>query len=174
MTDAEKLSAPSFQLMTAGLTIGPGLSLPETPGPETTATVIDTRSSLMWDMVVIGGPGAAQAAAPGAVTAATSPTSVPLPSSLLAAQLPGAAAAVNGPNGRGQAPYTAPPTGIAVTPPTYAAVAMDLAAPGTGAPGGSNVVPIWEPSVVAATSALPVGPGGPQGQVVYTSEVPGS
>lgn len=168
MTDAQKLSAPSFEPMAAGLTLGSAaLTLPQRG---TAATVVDTHCPLTWDMVLADSPDPTTAAA-SAVPAAAAPASpVTLPDALLAAQLPGAAAAVNGALGRGQARYAAPGSGIAVKPPTYAVVGMGLTAP-----GATPVLTMEVPSAAAAAGSLPAGAAaGQAGQVVYTSEVPGS
>jgi hypothetical protein len=181
MTDAQKLSAPSFEPMTAGTTLGSaGLSLPQTAGAAgSPATVVDTASTRQFDVLMLDSPdpGTATGSTAGPVTA--SPGTATLPSTVLAAQLPAAAAAVNGAAGRGPELYAAPGCGIAVEQPTYAIVGMNLAALGSGRP-----ISMGLPSVVAAVGAQAGQPGqagqagqpGPTGQdwqVVYTSEVPG-
>jgi hypothetical protein len=181
MTDAQKLSAPSFEPMTAGTTLGSaGLSLPQTAGAAgSPATVVDTASTRQFDVLMLDSPdpGTVTGSTAGPVTASSSTAT--LPSTVLAAQLPAAAAAVNGAAGRGPELYAAPGCGIAVEQPTYAIVGMNLAALGSGRP-----ISMGLPSVVAAVGAQAGQPGqagqagqpGPTGQdwqVVYTSEVPG-
>jgi hypothetical protein len=172
MTDAQKLSAPSFQPMTAGTMLGsPQLTLPATPGSAgAAATVADTVSTLTWDVLMLDSPNpASTSASPAAIV--PSSTSATLPATLLAAQLPGAAASVNGAAGRGPARYAGPGSGIAVEQPSYAVVGMNLTAIGT-----SPTISMGIPSVVAALGTQPDGVTGAQGQewqVVYTSEVPG-
>jgi hypothetical protein len=183
MTDAQKLSAPSFELMTAGTTLGStALSLAATPGASGAApTVVDTRPSQTWDVLLLDSPdpSPAPAVASAAVgparlaTAAVAPpaSTTALPPALLAAQLSGAAAAVNGPGGQGQAAYAGPVSGIVVEQPSYAVVGMNLAALG---PAGAISMRI--PTVVAAVSSQIGSTSGTIGQdwqVVYTSEVPG-
>lgn len=167
MTDAQKLSAPSFELMTAGTTLGSAeLSLPATPGSGgAPATVADTYSARTWDVVMLDSPDPSTTGATAATTAPTSSTAT-LPGTLLAAQLAGAAAAVNGASGRGSARYAAPGSGIAVQQPSYAVVGLNLAAV---APGQeiSAAIP-----TAAAAGSLEAGVSGRDWQVVCTSELP--
>jgi hypothetical protein len=164
MTDAQKLSAPSFQTMTAGTALGTSaLTVPASAG-----SVVDTQSTAAWDTLVLDSPDPATSgtsAQPGVVATSGSAT---VPDAVLANQLGGAPIALNGPAGRGQAPYAAPGSGIGVEQPTYAVVGMNLRAPGaTAAITTLRIGSIAAGQVVAATV------GDAQNtQVVYTSEVP--
>ena len=163
MTDAQKLSAPSFQTMTAGTTLGTSaLTVPCAAG-----TVIDTQSTATWDTLILDSPDPASSGTQPAVV--TSSGQATVPGTVLANQLSGAAIAVNGPSGRGQAPYAAPGSGIGVEQPTYAVVGMNLRAPGTTA-----AITTLRIGSIAAGQAVAAAVGDPQDtQVVYTSEVPG-
>jgi hypothetical protein len=163
MTDAQKLSAPSFEKMTAGSAIGSTqLTVPASAG-----NVVDTWSTPEWDTLILDSPDPAPAppagAQPGLVTT-TGQATVPDP--VLAAQLGGASIAINGPLGTGQARYAATGSGIAVEQPTYAVVGMNLGAPGTAAS-------ITTLRIGSAAAGQAVAGTAQDTQVVYTSEVPG-
>jgi hypothetical protein len=171
MSDADKLSSPSFEQMTAGSTLGSAsLSVPATAGA--TSTVADTVSSRAWDTLILDSPDPTTTTVPSAATASTasgaaSPGTVTLPDTLLAAQRPGAAVAVNGATGRGQALYAGPGSGIAVEQPSFAVVGMNLLGLGR-----TRTVTLGIPSRAAALSAPPAAADGEGWQVVYKSEVP--
>jgi hypothetical protein len=174
MDDAAKLSSPSFEPMTAGVTLGsPQLTLPAAPGSaKGSMTVVDTRSTSDWNMLTLDSPdpsGAPAATAPVPPAVVAAPGTVALPDTLLQSQLPGAAAAVNGPGGHGAARYSgAGGSGIALKEPSYAVVGMNLA--GIGAdPGRCMLIP----TTAAAPSRAPAGVSGTDWQVVYTSEMAG-
>jgi hypothetical protein len=170
LDDADKLSAPSFEMMTAGTTIGgSGLTLPATPGSgQVPATVVDTVSTVNWDTLTLDSPDPAPAApgsppaGPPPVTATPGSTSVPDP--LLTAQLGGAAAALAGPAGQPQKIYASPGIGITVQPPEYVITGLDLAAPTTAAD--------WYLTSVTAGLTTAAQAGYQHNwQVVYVSEV---
>lgn len=174
MDDAAKLSSPSFEPMTAGVTLGsPLLTLPAAPGSaKGSMTVVDTRSTSDWNMLTLDSPdpsGAPAATAPVPPAMVAAPGTVALPDTLLQSQLPGAAAAVNGPGGHGAARYSgAGGSGIALKEPSYAVVGMNLA--GIGADPGRRML---IPTTAAAPSRAPAGVSGMDWQVVYTSEMAG-
>jgi len=185
MTDAQKLSAPSFEAMGSGVTLGPAtLTVAQTQGTGGTATVTATSATAQWDMLVLDSPDPTSAPAPSpapALAAAPDPPPVTLPAALLAAQLSGAAAAVNGPGGRGSAAYAgqANANGITMQQPTYAVTGMDLSHAAMPdlvlarlGPGDLNMFRI-PTAAAAATAGLP-GAAGQQWQVVYHSEVAGT
>jgi hypothetical protein len=197
MTDAKKLSAPSFEAMDSGVTLGStAVTVAQTPGAGGTSTVTATSATAQWDMLVLDSPDPAQAQAPAPAPApalAANPDPAPagpvtLPAALLAAQLSGAASAVNGPGGRGSAAYAgqANTSGITIQQPTYAVTGMNLAYPSVadGAPAGlaadrPGLVPDGPglfriPTAAAAGSAGLSGAAGQQWQVVYHSEVAGT
>jgi hypothetical protein len=190
MSDADKLSAPSFEQMTAGVTLGStALTVPSAPGlTQGTIVVVDTFSSKQWDMLILDSPdpvtttssmmsGVPASAGPQAAalagTVLSSAQQVTLPGSLLAAQLSGGSAAVNGPSGRGSAFYTRPglANGIAVQQPSYAVVGMNLV------PVGGDDRERGRHLDIATASGAPVtvtaGVSGQDWQVVYNSEVAG-
>jgi hypothetical protein len=187
MTDAQKLSAPSFESMSSGVTLGStALTVPLTPSTAGTATVADTSSTAQWDMLVLDSPDPAAAAAPSPALLPPAPTPpampappVTPPAALLAAQLSGAAAAVNGPGGHGSAVYTSPGSGsqITVQQPTYAVTGMNLAHPLMAdltlvPPGAVDLFRM--PTAAAAASAVVADVSGRESQVVYHSEVAGT
>ena len=188
MTDAQKLSAPSFEAMSSGVTLGSTvLTVAQTVGAGGGSTVTATSATASWDMLLLDSPDPAQAPAPAAASApAPSPASAPaapvtLPATLLAGQLSGAAAAVNGPNGRGAAVYAsgAGANGITVQQPTYAVTGMNLqgAPPQDLAPvrlgqGGPDLFRM--PTAAEAASAGLSASAGQAWQVVYHSEVAGT
>ena len=171
MTDADKLSAPSFEMMTAGTTIGAAaLTVPPTPGTaQAPATVIDTVSAATWDTLTLDSPDPAQpppASPPPPAVPAAGTTSVP--AQLLAAQLSGAAAALAVPAGQDQAIYARPGIGIAVQAPGYAITGLNLAAPAT-----TTAISSWHLLSLTAGLTTAAQAGYQQNwQVIYTSEVP--
>jgi hypothetical protein len=191
MSDADKLSAPSFETMTAGTTIGSsGLTLPATPGSgQAPATVADSVSTATWDTLTLDSPDPAATPAPAAPAApapaaaapagppapAAAPASViatpgstSVPDSLLAAQLGGAAAALAGPAGQPGEIYASPGIGIAVQEPQYAITGLNLAAPAT-----ATAITTWHLTSVTAGLTLAAQAGYQHNwQVIYTSEVP--
>jgi hypothetical protein len=132
--------------------------------------VVDTASTRQFDLLMLDSPDPGTASGSTAGPVAASSSSATLPSTLLAAQLPAAAVAVNGASGHGPERYAAPGCGIAVEQPSYAVVGMNL-----GALGSSRAISMGLPSVVAAvgSQAGQTGLAGQDWQVVYTSEVPG-
>jgi hypothetical protein len=188
MTDAQKLSAPSFEAMGSGVTLGSTtLAVAQSPGAGGTSTVTATSTSAQWDMLVLDSPDPTPAPAPVPVQPATpapataaTPPPVTLPATLLAAQLSGAAAAVNGPAGRGSAAYAAVANGITMQQPTYAVTGMDLShAPARdlapvrlGPAPGLNLFRM--PTAAAAAAAGLSSTAMRQWQVVYHSEVAGT
>ena len=164
MNDADKLSAPSFEMMTAGLAFGDtGLILPASG-----QAVVDTVSTATWDAVTLDSPDPTQTGTPTVSPPTTGSLSVP--DTLLAAQLAGAAAAVNGPAARSQVVYASRGIGVAVQPPAYAVVAMNL----TVATSAAAPAPIlWIATQTAGQTAATQGGYSQPCQVVYTSEVPG-
>jgi hypothetical protein len=188
MSDAEKLSAPSFEQMTAGVTLGSTVLTVPATGPQDTSTVVDTFSSKLWDMLILDSPDpvATTTPAPPAMTASpyrlaearsdaalSTTQQVTVPGSLLSAQLPGASAAVNGPSGRGSAFYTRPGlgNGVAVQQPSYAVVGMNLAP--VGGDDLERGLPLGLPTAAGARATPTVGVAGQDWQVVYDSEVAG-
>jgi len=182
MTDAQKLSAPSFESMRSGVTLGPAaLTLAQTPASGGASTVTVTSAAAPWDMLVLDSPDPAQAPAPALAPAPAPAGPVTLPASLLATQLAGAAAAVYGPGGRGSAAYAgqASANGITMQQPTYAVTGMDLSyapvadrVPAGLAADGPGLFRM--PTAAAAASAGLSGAAGQQWQVVYHSEVAGT
>ena len=189
MDDADKLSAPSFEQMTAGVTLGStGLTLPSAPGStQGTTTVVDTPSTRQWDMLILDSPDPGtststvrpaatpgpQAAAPASSTVLSTTQQITLPSSLLAGQLSGGSVAVNGGSGRGSAFFTRPGlgNGIAVEQPSYAVVGMNLVP--IGADNRERSVHLDIPAAAAAPATVTTGVSGQDWQVVYDSEVAG-
>jgi hypothetical protein len=165
MTDAQKLSAPSFQTMTAGTSLGTAaLTVPSTAG-----AVTDTQSTAQWDTLVLDSPDPPPTGPPPAVTTTAGLATVPDP--VLASQLGGAAITVNGPAARGANRYTAPGSGIAVQPPTYAVVGMNLRAPGPAT--ATTPITLGIPSIAAGQTLTATTTGPAQNtQIIYTSEVP--
>jgi len=182
MTDADKLSAPSFEQMIAGATLGStALTVAAMPGStQGTTVVVDTPSTKTWNMLILDSPNpvtttgvtAADRAATSAAPVLSSSQQVTLPGTMLAAQLPGAAAAVNGTSGRGQALYTRPGmgNGITVQQPVYAIAGMNLAPP----LGTARTDQLRIPTAAAAPSTIDAGQRGQDWQVVYASEMAGS
>ncbi len=169
MTDAQKLSAPSFQPLTAGFTLGAaGLVVPVTGGgisvspASSQAVPACTASDAAWDPVVIDclipapGGGASGVPAAGPLVIST-PAGMQVPEEVLAAQLPSAAAAVRGTAAMGADAYPGTWTGIAPQLPQYAVASLAMA---NQSPG-----PWFAAQVAAATAA------GPGQQCVYRSEL---
>jgi hypothetical protein len=169
MTDAEKLSAPSFQALTAGFTIGgTGLVVPVIGGTSAGSPqgpLQATPSALAWDALVIDcttapvATGSEAAGGAAGVTIVTSrPAGMTVPDSVLAAQLPGAAAAVCGTAASGAGAFPGLRTGIAPQEPYFAVASLGLA--------NENPPGAWFGSPAAAASAV-----GPAQQTVYLSEL---
>jgi hypothetical protein len=157
--DAAKLSAPSFETMAAGALFGPaGFSVPQ----HDTAAVV-TPSPKQWTTLIVEPSDTAPAA--GATRPARPVAADPSGPSdqLLAAQLPGAAATVNGAASQGPAPYRARPCGKSVAAPTYAAVNMALAPQDPTTTRAETFATLSS----AAPAHQPV-------QVIFTSEIPGA
>ena len=192
MTDAKKLSAPSFESMGSGVTLDPAaLTVAQTQAAGTAAVTV-TPVNAQWNQLVLDSPDPAQTPAPASANPAPAtpapaspvpdPPPVTLPPALLAAQLSGAAAAVNGPHGRGSAAYANPANanGITMQQPTYAVTGMDL----LYAPErdllpvrlglGDNLNLFSLPTAAAAATAGLPSTAGQQWQVVYHSEVAGT
>lgn len=175
MSDQDKLSAPSFEMMTAGITIGSsGLSLAPVPAPgQTPPPVVDSVSMMSWDTLTLDSPDPAPPASAQATPAALSPPVVAtpgttaVPDQLLTAQLGGAAAALAGPAGQPQVIYASPGIGIAVQQPDYALTGLDLTAPATAA----AITNWYLPSVTAGLTFAAQAGYQSNWQVVYTSEV---
>jgi hypothetical protein len=161
MTDTEKLSSPSFQLMNSGLTFGP-------PGYVVPAGV-GTGSSRGFNNIVFDSPDPVGSTA--APVVKSSPPPLAVPPDLLKKQQAGAAAAMNGSSGQGAARYAA--TGltkpIRLIPPTYGLVNRNLQPLGVGGPV------LGLSSYISGLGQLAgMGATGGAGQVVYSSEVPGN
>jgi len=182
MTDADKLAAPSFEQMDAGLAIGtPVVSVPNDTG--VAAVVVSTRQ---WTTVTVDSPDAALAAPTMAALSPTptagvvasglsvsTDTSTAPATDLVRRQLGGAAAALNGTGSRGAAAYTGRPSGMAVNSPRYAAARLDpiqtMSLLSLGARPLSNLS-----SRVQAKDLLGrVSSNGAPVQVIFNSELPG-
>jgi hypothetical protein len=166
MSDQDKLSAPSFESMTAGATLGSaGLSLTPIPAQgQPPPPVVDSVPAVSWTILKLDSPdpapSAAQAAPDGQPPAAT-PDTVSVPDQLLAAQLGGAAAARSGPAGQPEAVYASPGIGIAVQDPYYAITGLDL-----GVPDRSDLTSLTAGLTAAAQAGYKR-----DWQIVYASEV---
>jgi len=167
MTDHEKLSSPSFQLMTAGLNFGPpGLVLPGGPN-----SLVDKVSSPGFYTLVVDSPDPVSGAAAPLVKSVAASTAVS--QDFLNKQRAGAAAAVKGPVGQGSARFAVqvgptPRPLFRLTAPTFALVDRNLESllP-------SVAPPVGLPSYSAAIGGLAnMGVRRGAGQVVYSSEVP--
>jgi hypothetical protein len=159
MTDAEKLSSPSFQPMTSGMTFGPpGYVLPlETP---------NALSSEDFYALVVDSPDTSD-------TIVTSTlASVPVSPTMLTAQQACSAAALNGAASQGAARYSPRvggtiPNVIRLKAPTYALVDRSL-----GSLVEGEAPPVGLSSYGAAAGSLAgMGASRGAGQVVYSSEV---
>ncbi|HEX2647629.1 MAG TPA: DUF6603 domain-containing protein, partial [Candidatus Dormibacteraeota bacterium] len=191
MSDADKLSAPSFEPMEAGVTIGAaGLVLPLTgPAADPHTLVIDCPSTRQYDLLTMDVPDAVPAPPPPprrrggdgtgdgtrrqlGITVPIPPARRPvtMPDELLRVQRAGAAAAVNGVDGRGAARYRGPVTGFAVVHPRWAILGLNLTA--TRADG--RVLRTDLSSKTAARSWMEREVPRASVQVVYKSEMPGS
>jgi hypothetical protein len=163
MTDPEKLSSPSFEAMTSGFTMSPGgLGLPVSN--TVPSVVVATPSTRIWNPLVLDSPDPAPGAAWSVVE---SKPAVAVPASLLATQLTGAATAVNGSPGKGAGRYWAQGSGIRLTQPTYAVVALNqVAVATTGNAPSSRIASYMAALGVMASVAPDQGPA----QVVFMSE----
>jgi hypothetical protein len=132
LNEAQALEAPSFESMQAGVGFGPtGLAIPA----DASQDAVQVPALADWTTIVLDAPAVVASAAalstqgqvddrpvPHGLTR-TRTTGVNPPSALLATQLEGAAAALNGARGRAAAFYASEKTsGIAVTEPRYSVV----------------------------------------------------
>ncbi len=171
MSDTQKLSSPSFEQMTAGLTIDDtGLYLPADQDDVQQARHVSSDSQ--WDVRVVGldafpSPADAlrlTASSPAALIGSVPSSKPAVPDDILARQLATAAAAVNGASGRGATYHLGPKQYFATTTPHYTVAPDSL-----NSSGPSSVPPVLTPSRAAALRQLERRRT-PNTQVLYRSE----
>jgi hypothetical protein len=174
MSDADKLAAPSFEQLDAGLAIAAtSASVPVDKGQ---ATVV--ASTRLWTTLTVDAPDppsglAAQLTGTSELSVSVDTRSAPA-QDLVQQQLGGAAAAVNGAIGRGAAAYAGQSSGLEVTAPSYAAARVDASQTmmplRLGAQSLSNLASHTQAADLldrVAPTAVPV-------QIIFSSELPGS
>jgi hypothetical protein len=180
LTDAQELSAPSFDPMISGFALGPpGFSLPGDPVTNAAITVASTRQ---WNTLTLDRPSQASSAAtvssatPGptavrraGLTASLATTSAPLPA-LLASQLASAAAGAASVK-QGAAAYAGTPTGIDVVQPTYSAASSRAGVLSAVSAAGASLT-LLSSYVDAATRASALTRTDASLAVIFTSELP--
>jgi hypothetical protein len=172
MSDADRLSAPSFEQMGAGITVGT-LGMRVADDGTTAATAMVVRSTRLWTTLTVDTPDVA-GIAPAGLVVSTDTTRAPTPA-LLDNQLGAAAAAVNGASGTGAAAYAGPLSGVALTAPSYAAARPDPAVTLRPISDNQGTLVIRVPSYVQTLDRI-AGATGPKAnaEVVFSSELPGS